>query len=500
MQLQGPMHVNGNLWKNNVETLAFVTNPDQPHQKIAVAKRPAFRDESLFQMSLFCDFFLSRDHWPKASLQIRMARSKSIPSDQSLASTTRNSRCLACLSKRKSWLRLSTSRCNLTWFGTWVVANGHSGITHPELHDYIYMQHLFLCGFFIQGAGATLKAGGRHPNVAGPTTGPGAKHLEAKILSCLDLKSLMQTNSPSHAPMGNNGRRSKVLSAKRSSSSAASCKLYGSSPVKKKSVKHIGVKERKWHRSASNLISNEWWSFSKWLHDSFEQSRPSVSESWHTSRASRDQLICLLLETHDQGSNLSERNASADIKTWHRRSMKWQQIGSYHDWFIIFFSDWLTNPNPAPRNSWAPTVMHQQQGSVVYRALVCCTTGHRSCTVSSLTGLRWIRIQKGKLITESILVISLHMTLFKKSLQKELNKGWDVTAGAARSRWQPWLRRMQSSSLTGIWYLSQNALSTFSLSTPPAYLKLTHFQKQSPFANNFYKSVGIESGSKPCCE
>ena len=73
-----------------------------------------------FKWVCFVIFFLSRDHWSKASLQIRMARSKSIPSDQSLASTTHNSRCLACLSKRKSWLRLSTSRCNLTWFGTWV--------------------------------------------------------------------------------------------------------------------------------------------------------------------------------------------------------------------------------------------------------------------------------------------------------------------------------------------------------------------------------------------
>lgn len=37
----------------------------------------------------------------------------------------------------------------------------------------------------------------------------------------------------------------------------------------KKSVKHIGVNERKWHSSAINLISNQWRSFSKWLHDSF---------------------------------------------------------------------------------------------------------------------------------------------------------------------------------------------------------------------------------------
>lgn len=132
MQFQWPMHLHGHLWKNNVETVAFMINPDQPHQKIDVAKRPTFRDESRFQMSLFCDFFLFSDHIANASLQIRMARSKSIPSDQSLANTTHNSRCLACLSKRKSWLRLSTSRCNLTWFGTWVAVADALTFEHPS--------------------------------------------------------------------------------------------------------------------------------------------------------------------------------------------------------------------------------------------------------------------------------------------------------------------------------------------------------------------------------
>lgn len=194
MQFQWPMHLHGHLWKNNVETVAFMINPDQPHQKIDVAKRPTFRDESRFQMSLFCDFSYSvitlqmppcRFAWLDQNPSLQ---TKALPTPHIIRGVWH-----ACRNAKAGYglaLHAATSlglEPGLRWQMHWPSnIRRHSGMSHPELDDYIihattWFHHdlFFVC--FIQGAGATLKAAGRRPNVAGPTTGPGAKHLESTV-------------------------------------------------------------------------------------------------------------------------------------------------------------------------------------------------------------------------------------------------------------------------------------------------------------------------------